>query len=167
MVRQEEKTMTQTTEQGAREDPRAWNDNRERKAVTPERAIPVVKAPGFLEKLREAHLSKKGVFGMMLVAAVLTMLVGFNWGGWVTGANVQKQVSAATQKAVTLRLAPICVSQFNLDTAKAAKLTELKAITSSYGQVDYVKKQGWATMPGETRADDNVAGACAKLLIGS
>ena len=30
---------------------------------------------------------------------------------------------------------------------------------------DYVKKQGWATMPGEMEADGKVADECAKLLM--
>jgi hypothetical protein len=158
---------TTTPEQAAREDPRSWNDNRERKPVEPVQATKrLVKKPSFTDKLRNAQPSKKAIFGLMAVAAVLTMLVGFNWGGWVTGGAVQKQVATESQNAITLRLAPICVAQFNLDPQRDAKLTELKAITSSYTQADFVRKQGWATMPGEASPDSRVATACAKLLIG-
>jgi len=128
-------------------------------------AQPVTRKAGFVEKLRNAQPSKKAILGMMLVAAIVTMLAGFNWGGWVTGGAVQKQVATEVQNAVTLRLAPICVAQFNLDTQNDAKLTELKAMTSSFTQADFVKKQGWATMPGETSPDNKVAAACAQLLI--
>jgi hypothetical protein len=36
--------------------------------------------------------------------------------------------------------------------------------TSVYKQDDFVKDQGWATMPGEEKPDNKVADACAKLL---
>jgi hypothetical protein len=66
--------------------------------------------------------------------------------------------------AVMQRLAPICVYQFNQDLGKDQKLTELKD-TSPYQRRAYVETQGWATMPGEEKADRQVADACAKLLI--
>ena len=160
--------MEHTTEQATREDPRAWNDSRERMSVAPAKvATVVVKEPSFGEKLREAHPSKKIVFGLVVAAAVLTMIVGFNWGGWVSGDTAQKSAVKGAQAAVVLRLAPICVAQFNLDPQKASKLVELKAITSSYDRPNYVKEQGWATMPGDTMPDNGVADACAKLLIAS
>jgi hypothetical protein len=127
----------------------------------------VTKKASFGEKWREARLAKRFVFGLMVAAAVLTMIVGFKWGGWVTGGAAQQQVSAGAKNAVALRLVPICVAQFNLDSQSAPKLAELKAITSSRDRPEYVKQQGWATMPGETTPDNDVANACAKLLIGS
>ena len=159
--------MEHKTEQAGREDPRAWNDNRERRPVAPAKAIIVTKAASFREKLRETRPSKKAVFGLMVAAAVLTMIVGFNWGGWVTGGAVQQRVDTGARDAVALRLVPMCVAQFGLDPQKVPKLAELKAITSSWSRPDYVKKQGWATMPGEKDPDSIVAAACAKLLVGS
>ena len=91
---------------------------------------------------------------------ILTIILGFTWGGWVTGGNAQKM----SDNAVIQSLAPICVGQFNLDPEKAVKLAELKKM-SSYQRDDYVKEQGWATMPGEERPNSKVADACAKLLI--
>lgn len=159
--------MEQQTEQQVREDPRASNDNRERLPVAPARATTVVKAPSFREKMNEIRPSKKVTFGLMVAAAVLTMIVGFNWGGWITGGTAVQRADTKAQEAVILRLTPMCVAQFNLDPQKSAKLLELKAITSSWDRPDYVKKQGWATMPGEKTPDSDVATECAKLLIGS
>jgi hypothetical protein len=159
--------MEHGTERTDREEPRAWNDNRERKPVAPAKAIIVTKAARFREKLREARPSKKIVFGLMVAAVALTLIVGFNWGGWLTGGAAQHRVDAGARDAVVLRLVPICVAQFNLDPQKAPKLAELKAIASSWSRPDYVKKQGWATMPGEKEPDSNVADACTKLLMGA
>lgn len=58
----------------------------------------------------------------------------------------------------------ICVAQFDQDPGKEQKLGELKA-KSSYQRDDYVKEQGWATLPGEEKPDSKVADACAKLLM--
>ena len=68
------------------------------------------------------------------------------------------------EEAVVTRLAPMCVVQFLLDPAKAAKLEELKDM-SSYSRSSYIEKQGWATMSGEEKPDRKVATECAKLLV--
>jgi len=68
--------------------------------------------------------------------------------------------------AVADRLAPICVVQFNQDSQKNQKLKKLKKL-SSWLRGDHVKKQGWATMPGEKEADSKVAEKCADLLVES
>jgi hypothetical protein len=111
------------------------------------------------QKWDEARATKKVVFWFAVAAITLTMIVGFSWGGWMTGGTAQKM----TNDAVGQRLALICVGQFNRDPQKDQKLTELKD-TSSYKRDDYVKEQGWATMPGEANPDRNVADGCAKLL---
>ena len=69
-----------------------------------------------------------------------------------------------SESAVVRRLAPICVVRFKEDVKKDQKLKGLKE-TGSFEQADYVKKQGWATMPGEPEPDAKVADECVKLLI--
>ncbi len=98
-------------------------------------------------------------------AAVLA-IIGFAWGGWVTGSTAQKTAEELSQKAVVARLAPICVEQYNQDPGKDQKLTELKK-TDSWMRGDYVENQVWAIMPGEKEADSKVAEKCAELLGGS
>ena len=106
---------------------------------------------------------KPFVWGLV-VSAVLTMIIGFAFGGWVTGGTAQEMAEEMADEAVIDRLAPICVTQFNQDPEKDKKLQELKEI-SSYQRGDYVEKQGWATMPGEKEPDSNVANECAKRLV--
>ena len=101
---------------------------------------------------------KPGIFGVAVGAAVLA-IVGFNWGGWVTGSSAVKMADAAVME----RLVPICVGQFNADADKVAKLAEMKkADYWKYG--DYVAKQGWATMPGATEPTDEIARACGTKI---
>jgi hypothetical protein len=106
---------------------------------------------------------KPFVWGLV-VSAVLTMIIGFAFGGWVTGGTAQEMAEEMADEAVIDRLAPICVTQFNQDPEKDKKLQELKEI-SSYQRGDYVEKQGWATMPGEKEPDSNIANECAKRLV--
>lgn len=109
------------------------------------------------------QFSKMGIFWICLTVMAGTMLVGFTWGGWVTGATAQKTGTTMANDAVVQRLSSICVAQFQQDPAKDEKITELKA-ANSYQQRGYVQEQGWATMPGDEKSDTKVATACAKVL---
>ena len=95
---------------------------------------------------------------------IVLAIIGFAWGGWVTGSTAQEMAKELAQKAVVARLAPICVEQFNQDSEKDQKFKKLKE-TNAWERDDYVEKQGWATMPGEKEADSKVAGKCAELLV--
>ncbi len=103
--------------------------------------------------------------GPMVVAAAagaaVLAIVGFNWGGWVTG-ETATEMSAA---AVTDRLVPICVSQFNADPEKSQKLAALREI-AYWKRSDYVIAQGWATMPGADGPESAIAQDCLTRIIG-
>ena len=118
------------------------------------------------QRWTNAQPTKTIAFWACMASVVLTMIVGFAWGGWVTGGTADKMATTLADDAVVKRLAPICVVQFNRDPAKVEKLAALKGI-DSWQRDDYVGKQGWATMPGEEKPDSNVAEACAKLLLAS
>ncbi len=84
------------------------------------------------------------VFWGAIGGAIVIAVIGFKWGGWVTGGTAQIMVG----EAVVDRLALIYVAQFNQDSQKDQKLEELKK-TDSWERDTYVKKQGWSTMLGE------------------
>ncbi len=96
--------------------------------------------------------------------AIITMIIGFAWGGWVTGSTAQTTAEEMADTAVLDRLTPICVAQFNQDPEKDKKLEELKA-KSSWDRNEYVNKQGWATMPFEKEPDSEVAEKCAEQIL--
>jgi hypothetical protein len=151
-----------------REETRAWNDNRE-PVARPQSEVAtaaIIKKHSLRKKWRNLQLSKTQFFWILVAGMVLTMIVGFRWGGWVTGGTALRMADTAAKNAVVSRLAPICVAQFNLDPQKDLKLAELQA-ASSYQRDDYVAKQGWATMVGEETPTSGVADACAKLLTDS
>ncbi len=95
--------------------------------------------------------------------AIALSVIGFAWGGWVTGGTAQEMAEKMAEDAVVGRLAPICVEQFSQDSEKDKKLEKLKE-TKSGQRDDYVEKRGWATLPGEEEADSKVAEKCAELL---
>ncbi len=107
----------------------------------------------------KARPTKKIVFWISVAVSILTMIVGFSWGGWVTSSKAELMA----EEAVVERLSLICVDQFKQDPETEQKLIEFVE-TSSYKQDDYVRDQGWATMFGDEEPDKNVADACAKLI---
>ena len=106
---------------------------------------------------------KPGLWGA-LGGAIILAIVGFAWGGWVTGGTAQEMAEERAENAVLGRLAPICVEQFKQDPAKDQKLKDLKKV-DAWKRGDYVAKQGWATMPGEKEPDSKIAEKCAELIV--
>jgi aminoglycoside phosphotransferase (APT) family kinase protein len=97
--------------------------------------------------------------------AVLAAIVGFTWGGWVTGGTAESGAAQRASAAVVVALAPICVERFQSAPEVAANLAALKKV-DSWSQGDFVEKGGWATSPGSKPSDQvsAVAKACAALL---
>lgn len=118
----------------------------------------------FGERWQATRPTKTAMFWSWVGVVVLTLVVGFEWGGWVTGATSRSRAEAAGQDAVVARLAPICVFQASHDPQRDEKLKALKN-TDSWSRADYVIKQGWATMPGDREADNQVAEQCGTLLL--
>jgi hypothetical protein len=116
------------------------------------------------ERWSATRPTKTIVFWSWMASIVVTMIIGFTWGGWVTGGTARSMAATTGEEAVVKRLAPMCVVQFKHDQRKDQKLKGLKEI-GTYEKADFVKKQGWATMPGEPEPDTKVADECVKLLM--
>ena len=99
------------------------------------------------------------IFFSAAVGAVALAVVGFNVGGWVTGGKASEMV----QTAIVEQLIPICVENFNKDADKATKLVAMKK-GQSWMHIEFVTKQGWATMPGAKEAIRDVAEGCAEKI---
>jgi hypothetical protein len=95
--------------------------------------------------------------------AVACMIVGFSWGGWVTGGTARKDAATAAHDAVVVALAPICADRFRAQGDAPAKIAEL-AKESSWERGNVVEKSGYALMPGSKKTDFDVARACAEML---
>ena len=92
------------------------------------------------------------------------MVIGFTWGGWVTGGTARAMAEARGEDAVVKRLAPMCALRYQDAPNKVQKLKELTE-AGAWDRAEYIGKQGWATMPGEKEPERKVADECAKLLV--
>jgi hypothetical protein len=101
-----------------------------------------------------------------LAGAIALAIVGFNWGGWVTGSTADKLAATRADQATVTALTPVCVEQFRNGKDAAATLKTLKGL-SSWEKGEYVGKGGWARMPGSAAATEpngQVVSACAEAL---
>ena len=96
--------------------------------------------------------------------AIALAIVGFSWGGWVTGGAAETIATNRAETAVITALTPICVDRFRQAADALANLAEMKKTTYSWDQSKFVEKGGWATMPGSTEPNSAVATACAESL---
>jgi hypothetical protein len=101
----------------------------------------------------------------MAVGAVASMVIGFSWGGWTTSGTADKLAAEQAKTAVLAALVPICVEQFLHNGEAKANLAALQKISSNWEQGQYLEKGGWATLPGATSADYQLARSCAEKLI--
>ncbi|MEZ2219054.1 hypothetical protein [Rhizobium sp. RCC_161_2] len=99
-----------------------------------------------------------------IATAVATMIVGFSWGGWVTGGTSRTAAATAGVVARGELASAICVQRFNAAPDAASKLIEFKAIPDSYKKRQFVDTGGWAMMPGQTTSDSRNVEGCATAL---
>lgn len=100
--------------------------------------------------------------------AVALAIVGFTWGGWITGGKAETTTLTRVDDAVVLALAPVCVEKFQRGADAVANLAALRKV-DTWSQGDFVEKGGWAAVPGNNSSARvaAVAKACASLLAGA
>lgn len=93
------------------------------------------------------------------VGAIALAIVGFSWGGWVTGGTASEMSSKSSIAAVAAALTPYCVQNSQNDPKSADVMAELEK-ASSFQRRDIVVKAGWATPLGAENPDRALAEAC-------
>jgi dienelactone hydrolase len=105
---------------------------------------------------------KPALLGAAAGATVLA-IVGFSWGGWVTGGTANQMAADQARSEVVAALVPVCLEQSQQDPQAAGTLAQLK--DAYFGERrDMIMKAGWATMPGSDDPNRNVATACMEKL---
>jgi hypothetical protein len=105
----------------------------------------------------------KSAFLGAAAGAVALAIIGFGWGGWVTGGTAKKMAEQTASTAVVLALAPICVDNFRHQPDAGAQLVSLQKL-SSYDQAGFVQKGGWAASLGGKDANSAITRGCAETL---
>lgn len=110
-------------------------------------------------------IETKPAFWGVVGGAVALAIVGFTWGGWVTGSTAEAAATKRVNAAVVGALAPACVEKFQRSSDAAANLTEFKKV-DSWSRGTFIEKGGWATLPGSNSPEQvsAVAVACGLLL---
>ncbi len=97
------------------------------------------------------------------VGAVALAIVGFTWGGWVTGGSARKMAEDASVSAVVAVMTPYCVAQSKTAPNSAEVLAALKTATS-YDRRGIIEKSGWATPLGTNDPNKALAVSCSTAL---
>jgi hypothetical protein len=92
--------------------------------------------------------------------AIAAMIIGFVWGGWVTGGTSEKAAGTAAKTAVVQTFVPLCVAKAE---QQPDQLILLKN-ESSYSRTGFVTKAGWVDIVAEKYRRD-VAEQCASAII--
>ena len=105
---------------------------------------------------------KPALYGAV-AGAIVVAVVGFSWGGWVTGGSADRMAADKARQEVVAALVPICIEQSKQDPKVSETLAQLKA-ASNYKRSDMLMEAGWATMPGSIDPNRSVASACMEQL---
>jgi hypothetical protein len=112
---------------------------------------------------QEYRPSKTALFWSCVASVVVALIIGFTWGGWVTGSTATEMANRAASEARAQVAATACVQRF-LDASDAREqLASLKK-TNSWQRDDLISKGGWATPPGFEKPVADAADLCAEQL---
>lgn len=106
----------------------------------------------------------KGVWIWSFIGAiVLTMIVGFTAGGWVTGGTAQEMAENAASSTRSGLVAKLCVNKFISTDNAEGRLAKLKE-ADSWERDDLIEDGGWTTIAGLTEGGSDAADLCAEQL---
>jgi hypothetical protein len=120
--------------------------------------------PGWGERVKRYRLSKTLFFWSCVACAIATIVVGFKWGGWVTGGGAAEMASQAADKARAEMAAAICISRFEKAPDATAQLAALGK-AKDWERGSFIEKGGWVTIPGTKKPVSGAADLCAKNLV--
>ena len=88
------------------------------------------------------------------LGVMAALVVGFSWGGWVTGGTARSMTATAETNGKMSVLVPLCVTQFMATEGAVAKLKLMQ-----YGHDDVVRE--FVKKVVDTEMDYSFARACA------
>jgi hypothetical protein len=124
------------------------------------------------QRFNDYRASKTVLFWACAGSVVVATIVGFSWGGWVTGGSAQEMAEESAAQARQELAAVVCVDRFMAAPDAGVQLTALQEITTARAQGKFVEDGGWAIIvPASSppdykaRADDRKAAVlCAEEL---
>ena len=124
------------------------------------------------QRFDDYQASKTVLFWACAACVIAAIVVGFSWGGWVTGGTAQEMVQDSAAQARQELAAVVCVDRFMAAPDAGVQLTALQEMTSSRAQGKFVEDGGWAVIVPASSAIDytaradhrEAAGLCAEQL---
>ena len=92
--------------------------------------------------------------------AIAAMIVGFIWGGWVTGGTAGRMAETSAEAAVVTAFTPLCVARAEQEPEQLLLLRE----ESRFGRRGFVEEAGWVANVGEEYRSA-VASECAAIIV--
>ena len=92
--------------------------------------------------------------------AIAAMVIGFVWGGWVTGGTAGKMAATSAESAVVLAFTPLCVARAE----QQPDQLELLRKENNWSRADFIVKAGWVANVSEKYRSD-VARSCATTIV--
>ena len=123
----------------------------------------MAQARTFKQRVAEFKPTKTLWFWSCVACVVLTMIVGFTFGGWVTGSTAKETAQTAADDAQAKLVANVCIEKFTTSADFAAKLAKLKE-TNSWARSDMLEEGGWVTLAGMKEPLDDAAEICSDKL---
>jgi pimeloyl-ACP methyl ester carboxylesterase len=119
-----------------------------------------------LQWFKQYQASKTVLFWACAGSVIAATVVGFSWGGWVTGGSAQSMADKAAAQARQEVAAVVCVDRFMAAPDARVQLAGLQEMTSSYARGRFVQDGGWASMSASASSTDDrkAAGLCAEEL---
>lgn len=117
----------------------------------------------FNQQLTNYRPTKATWFWSTVAAMGGVIILGFTWGGWVTGGTAKAMAADAAKGARAQVTSAICVDRFMTASDAGPKLAALME-ESSYRRGNFVVAGGWAKLPTDVISENDVARACAEHL---
>ncbi len=105
-------------------------------------------------------MAKAYIIGGIL-GAIIVIIIGFVWGGWVIQSTAERLGAERVNAALVSALTPICVDRA---VEEPERFDELAEVTSPFARRSFVEEAGWATPPDSDSPHRGLATACAAAL---
>ena len=96
------------------------------------------------QRFEQYQASKAVLFWACAGSVIAAIIVGFSWGGWVTGGTAREMVEDSAAQARQELAAVVCVDRFMAAPDAGTQLTALKEMEGSHRQSKFVEDGGWA-----------------------
>ena len=97
------------------------------------------------------------------IGAVVTIGVGFSWGGWSLSSTAEKMAKERSELAVVAALAPVCAERFRALPDADAKKVALSKVEPWKRRDEFPKE--FVTLPDESYPSTALVDACYTLLL--